>query len=128
MINIDKSFGIFPAAMLVHGKRAEVIASNLVNQDTPGWIAKDIDYQAAIQALEDNGLNNDMNMQSSEEQMNIALEHVKYRKIMQDSLDNNSVDPQLENSAYVENSMRYMAAVEFLNGRIRGIMNAIRGD
>ncbi|MBT4963792.1 MAG: flagellar basal body rod protein FlgB [Francisellaceae bacterium] len=128
MINIDKSFGIFPAAMLVHGKRAEVIASNLVNQDTPGWAAKDIDYQAALQALEDNGLNNDMNMQSSEEQMNIALEHVKYRQVMQDSVDNNSVDAQLENSAYVENSMRYMAAIEFLNGRIRGIMNAIRGD
>ena len=128
MTGIDKSFGIFPDALLVHERRAEIIASNLVNQDTPGYVAKDIDFQAALAEIEDSNLGNGLSIQSTEQKMNIALEHVKYRKIIQDSMDNNSVDPQLENSAYVENSMRYMAALEFLNGKIRGLMTAIKGE
>ena len=128
MTGIDKSFGIFPDALLVHERRAEIIASNLVNQDTPGYVAKDIDFQAALAEIEDSNLGNGLSIQSTEQKMNIALEHVKYRQIIQDSMDNNSVDPQLENSAYVENSMRYMAALEFLNGKIRGLMTAIKGE
>lgn len=125
---INKSFGIFPDALLVHERRAEVIASNLVNQDTPGYTAKDIDYKAALKEIEESKINDNMNVQSSEQRMNIAMEHIKYRKIMQDSMDNNSVDPQLENSAYVENAMRYMAALEFLNGKVTGMLNAIKGE
>lgn len=125
---VNKSFGVFPDALLVHERRAEVIASNLANQDTPGYVAKDIDYKSALQDIEDKKLGSKASVFSSEDKINIAMEHVKYRKIMQDSMDFNSVDPHQENSAYAENSMRYMAALEFLNGKIRGIMNAIKGE
>ena len=37
MISIDKALGIYPQALLVRAKRAEILANNLVNADTPNY-------------------------------------------------------------------------------------------
>jgi flagellar basal-body rod protein FlgB len=51
-----------------------------------------------------------------------------YRMPMQSSVDGNTVDGQLEKGAFAENSLHYMASLQFLNGKISGLLRAIRGE
>ena len=47
-ISLDKAFGIHQHALLVRSDRAELIASNIANADTPGYKAKDLDFADAL--------------------------------------------------------------------------------
>ena len=58
----------------------------------------------------------------------IEAASLKYRVPMAPSLDGNTVDEQLEQSAFVENSVRYQATLTFLNNALRGLMTAITGS
>jgi flagellar basal-body rod protein FlgB len=53
---------------------------------------------------------------------------ILYRTPTQPSLDGNTVDLQTERAAFMENSMMYQASLRFLNGKISGLMTAIRGE
>jgi flagellar basal-body rod protein FlgB len=53
---------------------------------------------------------------------------VKYRVPLAPSLDGNTVDEQLEESAFAENSVRYQATLTFLNSKLRDLMTAITGQ
>jgi flagellar basal-body rod protein FlgB len=58
----------------------------------------------------------------------VASAALKYRIPMTSSLDGNTVDEQLEQSAFAENSVRYQATLTFLNGKLRDLMTAITGS
>jgi len=49
-ISFDKAFGVHPHAMLIRSQRAELLATNIANADTPGYKAKDIDFATALKA------------------------------------------------------------------------------
>ena len=48
--NLDAYLGIQPAALEVYTERAQVLGANLANADTPGYLARDIDFRAALAA------------------------------------------------------------------------------
>src|ERR1700734_1839537 len=48
--NLDSYLGIQPDALEVYSQRADVLAANIANADTPGYLAKDIDFRAALSA------------------------------------------------------------------------------
>ncbi|GAL06866.1 flagellar basal-body rod protein FlgB [Photobacterium aphoticum] len=49
-ISFDKALGVHQYTVGVRAKRAETLASNLANANTPGYKAKDIDFQRALNA------------------------------------------------------------------------------
>ena len=51
----------------------------------------------------------------------------QYRIPAQPSADGNSVDMDLERSRFAENSVRYEAALRFLNGQVKTLLSAIQG-
>ena len=53
---------------------------------------------------------------------------LKYRVPMAPALDGNTVDEQLEQAAFAENSVRYQATLTFLNAKLRDLMTAITGS
>jgi len=129
--NIEASFDILPKALEVHERRAEIIANNLANQDSPGFKAQDLDFKETLQAITQQldvekrlKLSNQAHISNAHQ---LALEYVKYRNAIQPSLDGNTVDGQIEQSEFAENTMRYLANLNFLNGKIQGLMLAIRG-
>ncbi|WP_296614370.1 flagellar basal body rod protein FlgB [Sphingomonas sp.] len=111
-------FGIHGAALEVRGQRMGVLASNIANASTPGFKARDIDFQQALSAatgpdgLTDGGLAGAM----------------KYRVPTQPSLDGNTVDLSTEQTAFAENAVQYQSTLSFLNGRIGQITRALRGE
>ena len=50
-MNADSIFGIHVQAVRVRGERAEILAQNMANADTPGYKARDIKFQDMIAGL-----------------------------------------------------------------------------
>ncbi|NRA25357.1 MAG: flagellar basal body rod protein FlgB, partial [Oleispira sp.] len=55
-INFNNALGVHPDAMLLRAKRAEILANNLANSDTPGFKARDINFQAILAKEAQSGL------------------------------------------------------------------------
>ena len=127
---MDDLFGIHATALKLRANRAELLAANIANADTPGFKARDIDFKQALKMAATNRseitttharhINNDGN--------SLFGTDVLYRTPLQPSLDGNTVDLQTERSAFLENSMMYQASLRFLNGKINGLKMAIRGE
>ena len=127
MPSLDNAFGIHPAMIAARAERAEILASNLANADTPGYQARDLDFSALLAS-------------DSAATPTLAITHhghlaattpngaLLYRQPLQTSIDQNSVDVQLERAAYLDNALRYQASLTFLNGRIASLKAAWRGE
>jgi flagellar basal-body rod protein FlgB len=50
-----------------------------------------------------------------------------YRAVTQASIDNNTVDVNVERAQFADNAMRYEASLTFINARIKGLLSAIQG-
>jgi flagellar basal-body rod protein FlgB len=114
-------FGIHGAALEVRGQRMNVLASNIANASTPGFKARDIDFNQALNAATGpNGLDglSDSSLASA----------TKYRVQLQPSLDGNTVDLSTEQTAFAENAVKYQTTLSFLNGRISQITRALQGE
>ena len=121
-------FGIHTQAMAVRARRAEILATNLANADTPGYQARDLDFAAVLAGAGEQGamlVSNGRHLGGADPDFSYAL---RYREPLQASLDQNSVDVQAERAAFADNAMRYQASLTFLNGRIRGLLSALRGE
>ncbi|BCI71322.1 flagellar basal-body rod protein FlgB [Sphingomonas sp. S17] len=109
-------FGIHGAALEVRGQRMGVLASNIANASTPGFKARDIDFKAALAAVE-----------GGQQDQGIA-KAMKYRVPLETSLDGNTVELAEEQTAFAENAVQYQTTLSFLNGRISTITRALKGE
>jgi len=129
-ISFDSALGNHDKALVVRSRRAELLASNIANGDTPGYKARDIDFKSTfenVQAQQSQGLNltHSNHIQQSTQ---VSGMDVLYRIPNQSSLDGNTVDSQLEKSAFAENALRYQASLTFLDMKFKGIVAALKGE
>lgn len=126
-------FGIHATALKLRANRAELLAANIANADTPNYKARDIDFKHTLRMAASNSTDsNEMRITNSKHidsagNSKMGAE-IMYRMPNQPSLDGNTVDLQTERAAFMENSMMYQASLRFLNGKISGLMTAIRGE
>ncbi len=131
---MDNLFGIHETALRLRASRAELIAANIANVDTPGFKARDIDFNQVLRTTNNNSdirLTNIRHLDSGGKSQNDLQQGdvaIQYRSPMQPSLDGNTVDLQTERAAFMENSMMYQASLRFLNGSINTLKTAIRGE
>lgn len=128
MSSTSNVFGIHAQAMALRARRAEILATNLANADTPGYQARDLDFAAVLAGEGEQGamlVTHGRHLGGADPDFSYAL---RYREPLQASLDQNSVDVQAERAAFTDNAMRYQASLTFLNGRIRGLLSALRGE
>jgi flagellar basal-body rod protein FlgB len=126
----ENIFGIHEQALLLHGQRIGVLATNLANADTPNYKARDIDFSAVL-ANTDDSANLPMRItQAAHITMNDAelpSGELKYRNPYQASLDGNTVEMPVEQAAFSENNVRYQASLTFINLKIAELQLAITG-
>lgn len=131
-INFESALGIHAEALRVRSQRAELLATNLANADTPNFKARDIDFQTALQAATAQQNTNKMHVTHQKHiqmsQGSSGNEHIQYRTIQQDALDGNSVDAQIEQAQFMQNAIQYQASLEFLGARFQGLTKALRGE
>ena len=144
-LNLDSYLGVHAQALTLEAKRTELLAANLANADTPNYKARDIDFKAALAAASgatggtSSGATGGTLAVSATNAAHLGAQSVdgadaaiganlKYRVPMAPALDGNTVDSQLEQAAFAENSVRYQATLTFLNARLKELMTAITGQ
>jgi flagellar basal-body rod protein FlgB len=133
-LNLNAYLGIEPDALKVYAQRAEVLAANLANADTPGYVARDIDFRAALAAAGAQGGALQPAATSAGDLTTAAAGNVsteqflKYRVPLAPSLDGNTVDSQMEESKFAQNTVRFQAALTFLENRFGELTTAIVGQ
>lgn len=131
-INFNNALGIHERSLELRTQRAEVLANNLANADTPGFKARDIDFKAALDAAQ--GQRDSTALTRSHQghydgQGGNGLEpELMYRNPSQPAIDGNTVDTQTEMASYTRNAMEFQSSFQFLNGRFKGLITAIRGE
>jgi flagellar basal-body rod protein FlgB len=129
-VSFDSVFGIHAQALKLRSQRGEVLASNLVNADTPDYKARDIDFSSALKQAQGAGAVTLATTQSGhlKPQGMTGSAQTLYRIPNQPSLDGNTVDSHVEQAKFAENAVNYQATLRFLNGKISTLMAAIKGE
>jgi len=134
-LSIDSYLGVQQDALKVQSKRMEVLAKNLANVDTPNYKAQDIDFRTALARAGSPGASLPMATTTSGHIDNSATtgavdlsSALKYRVPLAPSLDGNTVDAQMEQAAFADNTVRYQATLTFLTGSLKDLMTAITGQ
>jgi flagellar basal-body rod protein FlgB len=134
-LNLDAYLGVGATALKVQSQRMEVLADNLANVDTPDYKARDIDFRAALAQAGAPGANLALSTTSAGHVGGTPASGdvdtsgaLKYRVPLAPSLDGNTVDAQLEQSAFADNTVRYQATLTFLSARLKNLMTAITGS
>lgn len=129
-INFTNALGIHPNALQLRATRAEVLANNLANSDTPGFKARDINFQAMLTAEKSTARSVSVERTHSGHLSGRTRieEELLYRNPTQPSIDGNTVDSQMEQAMFARNAFNYNASFEFLNGKFSGLKGAIRGE
>ena len=136
-LSIDSYLGVQQDSLNVQSKRMEVLAKNLANADTPNYKAQDIDFRAALAQAGSAGASLQMTNTATGHISNSATaadgnvdlsSALKYRTPLAPSIDGNTVDTQMEQAAFAENTVRYQATLQFLTGSLKDLMTAITGQ
>jgi len=132
---IDRMFSLHSAALAARGYRSQVLASNIANADTPGYQARDVDFKSALAAAAGaQSASQAAMVRTSSRHMDAAASNgstpfgpLVYRTVTQASIDNNTVDVNVERAQFSDNAMRYEASLTFINSKIKGLLAAIQG-
>ncbi len=125
---LDKVFGVSPAVLSLRSQRFELISANLANADTPGYKAVDIDFAQELARAGGGAARSGMSLAGISVGSGDVSPTVQYRNPWQQSLDGNTVETDQEHALFMDNAIRYQASLNFLGGRIKSIMLALRGE
>jgi flagellar basal-body rod protein FlgB len=108
-------------ALNLRSERQRLLASNIANADTPGYVARDLDFASALRdATSGLGGARPAGFAPS------AESHLRYAVASQTNLDGNSVDMDRERAAFADNSVKYEATLRFINGHVRSMLDAMK--
>ena len=133
-ISFDRALGIHEQALGFRAQRAEVLANNIANADTPHYKARDIEFRSALESALGGKLGGPVELARTSSKHIEAKgdgsfdQSMKYRTETQSSVDGNTVDMDVERAAFAENSVQYEALLTFISGRLRTMQNAIQGQ
>ena len=113
----DGLFGIDGTALRLRSQRLNLLASNIANAATPGYQARDIDFNQAM-SLAARGYSADQ----------AGSQSIAYRVPTTASIDGNTVELSTEQTQFAENAVQYRATLSFLEGRISTIRRAWKGE
>ncbi|MGC3962445.1 MAG: flagellar basal body rod protein FlgB [Rhodocyclaceae bacterium] len=118
-INFDKALGLHADALRLRAERTKVLASNIANESTPGYQARDIDFASSLQsALADEG--------------GLALDtgapDMQYRVPNLARSDGNTVELGVEQAAFSQNASDFQTSLTFINMKLKGLARVIEGQ
>jgi len=129
-LNFDAAFGLHEQALRFRGERSAVIAHNIANADTPNFKARDMVFRDVLKAQadlssQDLGVTDKKHLQM---RGNSSAAAESYEIPGQPNIDGNTVETQREQAKFAENALQFQASLTLLNGKMRGLMSAIRGE
>ncbi len=119
-IHFDKALGLHPDALKLRAERTRILASNIANESTPGYQARDMDFKSALQQTR------------ADDASGLALStddpDMLYRVPYHPTGDGNTVEIGVEQAAFSQNVSDFQASLTFLNMQLKGLAKAINGQ
>jgi flagellar basal-body rod protein FlgB len=109
---------VMQAALQVRSARAELLAGNVANADTPGYVARDLKFDAAMDQVMDAGGNQDTSVSSSD--AIVKPENLRF--------DSNDVDVNQQLAKSYENSLSYVATLKLYGDSMNRITAATNSN
>ncbi|HET9643007.1 MAG TPA: flagellar basal body rod protein FlgB [Burkholderiaceae bacterium] len=122
-IDFNKALGIHAQALQLRAERTRVLASNLANESTPGFQARDMDFAASLRAAE--AEHDGLHLQTVDDE---ADTQPLYRVPFHPSADGNTVELGVEQAAFAQNASDFQMSLTFLNIKLKGLAKAIGGQ
>ncbi len=117
-ISFDSALGVHPQALNFRVQRTKVLASNLANVDTPGYLAKDLSFTTVMKQANPNGVH------TPTPKLDIAAQ---YSVPYQNSKNGNTVELGVEQAKFTQNNMDFQTSLTFMNMKFSGLAKAIEG-
>ena len=117
--NITSLLGRF---LDVQSRRAEVVAGNLANVDTPGYVAREVEFDDFLRNAAAESLAQPGKQQNSP----LAALRVVNQEPTTIGIDGNTVDAGHEMSVLAESGTKYLQGTQLLQMRLRTLRAAIR--
>lgn len=134
-LNLDAYLGVHQDALKLYAQRTAVLANNIANADTPNYKAQDIDFRAVLAGTAGAAAATSLPLAATNAAHVAGAgatagggAQLKYRVPLAPSLDGNTVDVQMEQAAFADNSVRYQAALSFLSSKFKDLLTAITGQ
>lgn len=130
----DKTLKALASSLNLRQIRHEILTSNIANADTPGYKAKRVDFEEALQRALD--VDGNLEMLTSDEKHfdvgNGGFENLQ-PEIYEDpngivSEDGNTVDRDAEMAKMAENKILYDASVKLLNKKLGMLKYTINSE
>jgi flagellar basal-body rod protein FlgB len=130
-ISFDKAFGIHEQALSLRTMRSQVLASNIANANTPGYKARDFDFHKALKVAtsqQTSGLktSHQDHFAGSSGPMGVQLNYIE--PFQAGTGDGNTVDLPSQQVAFAQNALEYQMSLRFLDGKIKSLRKAIKGE
>ena len=120
-------------ALIWRAERQRIIASNIANADTPGYVSRDLNFAQALRdATSNTAMTGAMELSASDSSAQDTSARVQrnlvYATPSQTNLDSNTVDMDRERAAFAENAVKYESTVRFVSGQVRTMLDAMKGN
>ena len=146
--NLTSELDFQAKALVVRAERQRLIASNIANADTPGYIGRDIDFKQAMGNAMGSAASSNALSPSASTSPNDGTSHARHIPLQstlgslstdgspalaytlqtQPAMDGNSVDMDRERASFVDNAIHYEATLRVINGSAKTILSAIQGQ
>ncbi|WP_323011380.1 flagellar basal body rod protein FlgB [Castellaniella sp.] len=133
---IGKDFSFYQKALALRQQRQEILATNIANTDTPNYKARDIDFASSLRQamgqssgvprLPDTSLTLTSARHIPAQAHSTGSAQELYRMPLQPSLDGNTVEMDVERVQFADNTSKYQAGIQVLNGRIKSLLAAMQ--
>ena len=133
MINrLTDTLAFHGQALSLRSERQRLIASNIANADTPGYVARDMDFAQALK--EATGSLQPAKALAVSQPGHLGgtpgargEPNLLYATPSQTNLDRNTVDMDRERANFADNAVKYEATLRFINSNVKTALDAIRG-
>jgi flagellar basal-body rod protein FlgB len=141
-------------ALVLRAERQTVLAGNIANADTPGFKARDVNFAAELVRATGGGATAATAGAATRTDGAAPLaagaagqpprpghlplttaagrgtddNSMLFRRPEQASIDGNTVELDRERAAFADNTVRYEATLRFINGHVRTMLSAIKGE
>jgi flagellar basal-body rod protein FlgB len=120
-------------ALTLRSQRQQVLASNIANADTPGYVAREFNFtQKLLEATSQDAAPGSDAQPTHAAHMPMRLQGLSTQELYampsQLSADKNTVDMDRERASFSDNALHYEATLRFINGQVRTLLSAIQGQ
>ncbi len=114
------NLGLYTQALEARTKQIEAISSNIANEHTPGYQAKQLSFEAMISQ------NNDLKTTHTNH-ISVGVSQAISSMSQSSALDGNTVDGLQERMNFVEVTGQYQLVQEFFASHMSGLKTAFKG-